>query len=110
MSEWFENQKQSISGIHQLLQEPIEKSNRRRKLTSEESKLKAIADILRRGENVRNRKLQRWLSEDEYAHIEAEWRERLALRETLKDKAIDMTTLLTKNISSTTEMHEEALQ
>jgi len=38
MSEWNDNQNQSISGIHQLLQERIEKTNPRRKLTAEETK------------------------------------------------------------------------
>ena len=59
----------------------IEKANPRRKLTSEEakrhSKLEAIADKLRRGENVQNRQLQTWLSEDEYAQLEYEWKEQL---------------------------------
>jgi hypothetical protein len=73
MSEWYENQKKSISSIHQLLQERFEKSNTRRKLITEEtkrcSKLEAIADKLKRGENVQNRQLQTWLSDDEYAQI-----------------------------------------
>ena len=62
MSEWLDNQKHSISSIHQLLQERIEKANPRRKLTTEESKrlakLEAIVDQLKRGENVQNRQLQ----------------------------------------------------
>lgn len=56
MSEWLDNQRQSSSNIRQLLQERIDKANPRRKLTSEEAerlkKLEAIADKLRRGENV----------------------------------------------------------
>ena len=56
MSEWLDNQKKSISSIHQLLQERIEKVNPRRKLNAEEAKrltkLEAIAEKLRRGENV----------------------------------------------------------
>ena len=58
MSEWLDNQKNSNSNFRQLLQERIEKTNPRRKLTSEEtkrlSKLEGIADKLRRGENVQN--------------------------------------------------------
>jgi hypothetical protein len=38
MSEWYDNQKQSSSNIHKLLQERIEKANPRRKLTAEEAK------------------------------------------------------------------------
>ena len=62
MSEWFDSQKQSISSIRQLLQERIEKSNPRRKLTAAETKrlakLEAMAGKLKRGENVQNRQLQ----------------------------------------------------
>ena len=39
---------------------------------------------------MQNRQLQTWLSEDEYAQIEAEWQEQLALRETLKDKPSEL--------------------
>jgi hypothetical protein len=38
---------------------------------------------------VQNRQLQTWLSEDEYAHLEKEWQEKLELREELKDKPTD---------------------
>ena len=39
---------------------------------------------------MQNRQLQTWLSEDEYAQIEAEWQEQLELREELKDKPSDL--------------------
>ena len=94
MSEWLDNQKKQSSHFRKLLQERIEKANPRRKLTTEETKrlkkLEGIADKLKRGENVQNRQLQTWLSEDEYAQIEAEWQEQLALRERLKDKPSDL--------------------
>jgi hypothetical protein len=94
MSEWHDNQKKQRSNIRKLLQERIEKANPRRELTAEESKrlnkLEGIADKLKRGENVQNRQLQTWLSEDEYAQIEAEWQEQLELREELKAKPIDL--------------------
>jgi len=94
MSEWLDNQKKPNGNLHKLLQERIEKSNPRRNLTAEEAKrlnkLEVIADKLKRGENVQNRQLQTWLSEDEFAHIEAEWQEQLALRETLKDKPSEL--------------------
>jgi hypothetical protein len=90
MSEWHDNQKQSISNIRQLLQERINNFNPRRNLTAEEAKrlpkLETIADKLKRGENVQNRQLQTWLSEDEYAQVDIEWQEQLELREELKDK------------------------
>ena len=90
VSEWLDNQKQSSSNIHKLLQERVAKSSPRRKLTSEETKrlhkLTGIADKLKRGENVQNRQLQTWLSEEEYEQLEYEWQEQLELRDELKDK------------------------
>lgn len=50
------------------------------------TKLEAIADKLRRGENVQNRQLKKWLSEEEYAQLEYDWKEQLELRSELKDK------------------------
>ena len=93
MSEWYDNQKKPSSNLRKLLQEQIDKASPRRKLTSEEEKrhckLEAIADKLKRGENVQNRQLKTWLSEDEYAQIETEWEEQLELRQELKDKGKD---------------------
>ena len=94
MSEWYDNQKKSNRNFHKLLQERIEKANPRRKLTVEEtkrlSKLESLADKLRRGENVQNRQLQTWLSEDEYEQLEYEWQDQLELRSELKDKPSDL--------------------
>ncbi len=68
MSEWYDNQKKPISNIRQLLQEQIEKANPRGELTTDEIKrlatLEGITDKLRRGENVQNRQLKKWLSEN----------------------------------------------
>ena len=67
---------------------------KRRELTADEqqrlSKLEGIADTLRRGENVRNRQLQRWLTKDEYEQIELEWEEQKNFREELKDKPSEL--------------------
>ena len=80
--------------FHQLLEQRIEKANPRRKLTAEEAKcltkLEAIADKLKRGENVQNRQLQTWLSEDEYEQLEYEWQEQLELRSELKHKPSEL--------------------
>ena len=77
MSEWLDSQNKKSGNFSQLLQERIAKSNLRRNLTAEETKrlakLEAIAAKLRRGENVQNRQLRIWLSENEYAAIDAEW-------------------------------------
>ena len=82
--------KKPSSNFQKLLQERIEKTNPRRTLTSEESKrlskLEGIADKLMLGENVQNRQLQTWLSDDEYEQIASEWDTQKLFREELKDK------------------------
>ena len=94
LSERLDNQKQTSSNFRDLLQERLENANPRRKLTTEESKrltrLEAVAEKLKRGENVQNRQLQTWLSDDEYAQLELEWQEQLELRKELKDKPSDL--------------------
>ena len=58
MSEWLDSQKKINSDFKKLLKERIEKANPRRKLTTEETKhlnkLEAIAEKLKRGENVQS--------------------------------------------------------
>jgi len=94
LSEKIDNQKQSRSNFRKLLQERIEQANPRSELTTEETKrlkkLEGIADKLKRGENVQNRQLQTWLSEDEYEQLEYEWQEQLELCNELKDKPSDL--------------------
>ena len=53
-------------------------------------KLEAIADKLKRGENVQNRQRQTSLSDEEYEQLEYEWQEQLELRSELKDKPSDL--------------------
>ena len=94
MSEWLDNQKKQSSHFRKLLQERIEKANPRRELTAEETKrlnkLESIADKIKRGENVQNRQLKTWLSEEEYEQLEYAWQEQLGLRNELKDKPSDL--------------------
>ena len=94
MSEWFDSQKKQSDNFRKLPRERIEKANPRRQPTSEEAirlnKLEAMADKLKRGENVQNRQLQTWLSEDKYAKLDAEWQEQLELRSELKDKPSEL--------------------
>ena len=82
------------SKLYKLVKVRIEKSNTRRKLTAEEAKrlakLETIDDKLRRGENVQNRQLQTWLTEEEYQQLDYEWQEQLELRSDLKDKPSDL--------------------
>ena len=88
------NRKKRCGNFWKLLQKRLDKVNLRRKLARDETtklaKLEAIVAKLKRGENVQNRQLQTWLSEDEYASIDAEWQEQLALREELKDKPSEL--------------------
>lgn len=94
MNKWYDSEKEPSSNFRKLLQERIEKANPRRKLTTEETKrlnkLEAIAEKLKREENVQNRQLQTWLSEEEYEQLEYEWQEQLELRSELKDKPSDL--------------------
>jgi chromosome segregation ATPase len=94
MSELFYRRKKSSHNLRKLLQQYADKTTTCRQLTAEKNKrltkLEAIADKLKCGENVQNRQLQTWLSEDEYAQIEVEWQEQLELREELKDKPSDL--------------------
>jgi len=94
VSEWHKSQKMASGDFRKLLQERLDKTNPRRKLAKDETiklaKLEGIGEKLKRGENVQNRQLQTWLSEDEYAQIDIEWQEQLEIREELKDKPSDL--------------------
>ena len=94
MSEWYDSKNKSNSNFRELLKERFEQDNPRCQLTAEEikrlSKLDTIANELKRGENVQNRQLKNWLSEDEYTQIDAEWQEQLEIREELKDKPSEL--------------------
>ena len=76
------------------MQKRLDKVNPRRKLAQDETtklaKLEGIAEKLKRGENVQNRQLQTWLSQDEYEQVDIEWQEQLELREELKDKPSEL--------------------
>ena len=41
---------------------------------------------LRRGKNVQNRRLAKWLTEKEYESVESDWESQQQIREELKDK------------------------
>jgi len=90
VSEWQDMQKKPSSNFRKLLQERLDKTNPRRKLAKDEitklAKLEGIAEKLKRGENVQNRQLQTWLSEDEYAQMTSEWDTQKLFREERKDK------------------------
>ena len=101
MSGWYDSHKKQSRNIRKLLQGRMEKTNPRRELTAEEAKrlgkLEAIADKLKRGENVQNRQLQTWLSDDEYAQIEAEWLEQLGSVTDIQKTFVDFQAELCKD-------------
>lgn len=85
------SQNKTSCDLLKSLRERIDKAAADRKEPTKDeekklAKLKGIANKLKRGENVQNRQLQTWLSEDEYAQIELQWQEQLELRSELKDK------------------------
>jgi hypothetical protein len=45
-----------------------------------------MLDEFRRAENVQNRRLATWLTEDEYESFESDWKSQQKIREELKDK------------------------
>ena len=49
-------------------------------------KLEGLLSQLRRGKNVPNSLLKRWLTDEEYAGFEEQWQSQLELREQLKNK------------------------
>ena len=74
----------SSRNLSKLLQDRIDKTSPRRQLAKDETiklaKLEVIATKLKRGENIQNRQLQTWLSEDEIAQVDIEWQEQLELQ------------------------------
>ncbi|MDC1289041.1 hypothetical protein N8Z38_03280 [Amylibacter sp.] len=72
MSEWYDSQKKPSGDFRKLLQERIDRANPRRALTAEEQKrlsnLEAIADRLKRGENVQNLQKIRILNQSGAVH------------------------------------------
>ena len=95
MNEWCDSQKRQGSDFRKRLQKRNDKANTRRlELTKEEKQklknLSGIFDTLIRGENVQNRQLRTWLSEEEYAQMKVEWQEQLELRKELEDKPSEL--------------------
>ena len=58
--------------------------------TSRLAKLYGMLDELRRGENVQNRRLATWLTEDEYESFESDWESQQQIREELQDKPSEL--------------------
>ena len=101
MSEWYNSQKKPSSNFRKLLQERSNKVNPRRKLATDETtklaKLKGIAEKLKRGENVQNRRLATWLTEEEYESLKSDWESQQQIREELQDKPSELQPLTNQN-------------
>ena len=83
-SELQNMQQKPIVDFRKFLKERFDKTSPRRQLAKDETiklaKLEVIATKLKRGENIQNRQLQTWLSEDEIAQVDIEWQEQLELQ------------------------------
>ena len=77
MNEWQDMQKQPDTGMRDLLKRKKAKPRKLSELSKTEQnrlvKLNGTLDELRRGENVQNRRLTTWLTEDEYESFESDW-------------------------------------
>ena len=90
MSEWQVLQQKPNTKLRDLLKSKKAKTRKLSELSKTEqnrlAKLNGMLDELRRGENVQNRRLITWLTEDEYESFESDWQSQLQIREELKDK------------------------
>ena len=90
MSEWQDMQKKPNTKLRDLLKSKIAETRKLSELSKPEQnrsvKLKGVLDELRRGKNVQNRRLTKWLTEKEYESFESDWESQLQIREELNDK------------------------
>lgn len=95
MTEWQDSQSSSRAGLQQRLRALIDDEKpARRQLSSDEqtrlNKLENILEQMRRGENVQNRQLQRWLLPEEFEELGLAWQEQQELRLEMADKPSDL--------------------
>ena len=90
MSEWQGMQHKPNTKLRDLLKSKKAKTRKLSKLSKTEQnrlvKLNRMLDELRRGENVKNRRLATWLTEVEYESFESDWESQQQIREEQKDK------------------------
>ncbi|MDA8536874.1 hypothetical protein N9L23_05925 [Alphaproteobacteria bacterium] len=90
MSEWQDMQQKPNTKLRDLLKNRKAKTRKLSELSKTEqnrlAKLNAMLDELRRGENVQNRRLATWLTEEEYEGFESDWESQQQIREELNDK------------------------
>ena len=77
MSEWHDMQQKPNFKLRDLLKSKKAEIRKLSELSKTEQnrlvKLNGMLDELRRGENVQNRRLANWLTEDEYESFESDW-------------------------------------
>ena len=81
MSEWHDMQKELNTKLRDLLKSTQAKTRKPNELSKTDTSrlaklygmLYGMFDELRRGENVQNRRLATWLTEDEYESFESDW-------------------------------------
>ena len=90
MSEWQDMQKKPNTKLRDLLKNKKAKTRKLSELSKTEqnrlAKLNGMLDELRRGENVQNRRLGTWLTEEEYESFERDVESQQQIREELNDK------------------------
>jgi len=94
MHEWQDMQQKPNNKLRDLLKSKKAETRKQSELPKTEqnrlAKLNLVLDELRRGENVQNRQLQTWLSEDEYESFESDWESQQQIREELQDKPSEL--------------------
>ena len=89
MSEWYDNQKKPNTDWRKKLAERMAR-RKRRNLTKNEKKrlekLEGMCHQLKRGNNVQNRQLKHWLTENEYKEFEESWKQQKEMRIDCSDK------------------------
>jgi len=77
MSEWQDMQQKPNTKLRDLLKNKTAKTRKLSELSKTEqirlAKLNAVLDKIRRGKNVQNRRLAKWLTEEEYESFESDW-------------------------------------
>ena len=84
MSEWHYMQEEPNTKLRDLLKTNPANTRQLSELSKTEqnrlAKLNGMLYELLRGENVQNRRLQTWPTENQYAELEQAWEEQLELR------------------------------
>ena len=87
-------QKKLNNGLRDLLNRKKAKPRKLSKFSKTEqnrlAKLNLMLDEPRRGKNVQDRRLAKWLTEEEYESFESDWESQQQIREELQDKPSEL--------------------